>query len=201
MDWYKIPEINYEMFLSLSKPLYEILEGKKSPKSEPDVFAKECLKSFKDQSEDDWKKYHRSIQIERTWTMEWGKFHQNLMGSFPGWNNYKQGHETGCDIGKEDGTCVAEIKNNTNTMNSDSLKSVQRKLNKQKELGKRVILIVVNGDIRHRNIDGIEWMSGRQFYEEVTGRASFWSDLLYTATYCFKTFKTFDELKYHLRTV
>jgi hypothetical protein len=193
--WYKIPEINKVSYLSLIKPLYHIIEGKKVSKSEPDPFAQQAWMSFHNLPVAGWEYEHKKIQSERAWTMSWGDFHQNLMGLFPGWTNYKRGHVTGCDIGKEDGTCVVEVKNNTNTMNSSSKESVLRKLNKQKELGKRAVLVYINGDIKQSVKDGIEIMSGKTFYKELSGRVTFIDDLLSTTDETFKQYKTFEALK------
>jgi len=200
-SWYKIPEINKDTYLSLIRPLYDIIEGKKISKSEPDLFAKQGWMNFHNINEEQWEYENNKIQIQRAWTMAWGYFHQNLMGTFPGWENYKKGHITGCDIGKEDDTCVAEIKNNINTMNSDSKKSVMKKLKKQKDLGKRSILVIINGNIKSSVKDGIETMSGKQFYEELSGRLSFMDDILSTTNESLKLYKTFESLTISLEIV
>ena len=44
--WYKILEIHTDTYLNLMKPLYDILEGKKVSKSEPDPFSKQGWISF-----------------------------------------------------------------------------------------------------------------------------------------------------------
>lgn len=201
LNWYVIPEINKETYLRLVKPLYDIIEGKKLSKSEPDQFAQHGWILFHNMKRDEWEHEHKKIQIERAWTMAWGDFHQNFMGSFPGWINYKKGHPTGCDIGKEDGTCVVEVKNNTNTMNSSSKESVLKKLKKQHGLGKRSLLVVINGDIKKSVKDGIETISGRQFYEELSGKPTFIDDILSTTNETFKRYKTFEALKTALESV
>jgi hypothetical protein len=193
--WYKIHEIPKETFLALVNPLYDILECKKISKSEPDPFAQEVWKSFHNMTSEDWENDHKKIRSERAWTMALGDFHQGLMGSFPGWTNHGRGHATGCDIGKEDNTCVAEVKNNTNTMNSGSKESVLKKLKRQTELGKRGLLIIVNGDTTSSVKDGIETISGRRFYEELSGRTNFMDDLLTTLNQAVVHYKTFDSLK------
>jgi hypothetical protein len=200
-SWYKIPEINKETYLSLVKPLYEIYEGKKLSKSEPDMFAQQGWISFYNMKSEEWHHEHKKTQIERASTMAWGDFHQNLMGSFPGWINYKKGHITGCDIGNENNTCVAEIKNNTNTMNSSSKESVLKKLKKEKDLGKRALLVIINGDIKQSVKDGIETISGRQFYGELSGRPNFMDDILSTTNETFNKYKTFEALKLALEIV
>ena len=80
-------------------------------------------------------------------------------------------------------------------MNSSSKESVIRKLKKQKDLGKRALIVVINGDINHSIKDGIETISGRKFYEELSGRPTFIDDLLSTTNETFNQFKTFEALK------
>ncbi len=194
IEWYKIPEIPYKTFIELVKPMYDILENKKESKSEIDIFAKESLKSFSDSSEEDWVNEQLMIQKSRKWSMCWGEFHQSLMGSFEGWENYKTGHSSGCDIGKKDGSCIAEIKNNINTMNSSSKESVIAKLKKQKSEHTRAILVIINGDIKKKIEEDIEWISGKEFYEELSGRPNFMDDLLETVKHMFKTYKKYQDL-------
>uniref|UniRef100_A0A6C0DZQ4 Restriction endonuclease n=1 Tax=viral metagenome TaxID=1070528 RepID=A0A6C0DZQ4_9ZZZZ len=194
ISWYKIPEIKIKVFITLIKPLYDIIEGKKIQKSEPDIFAQELWMALYNMTNEEWEKEHKKIQIERVWTMALGIFHQNIMGSFDNWENYKKGHKSGCDIGKIDGSCIAEIKNNINTMNSSSKESVLKKLKKQKELNKRTLLVIVNGDIKNYVKDGIEFISGRMFYNELSGRSNFMDDLLLTLTECFIHYKTYNAL-------
>jgi hypothetical protein len=199
--WYKIPEIDIRIFVSLLKGLYEVLEEKNKPKSEEDVFARECWSSYYDITKEEVDEERKRVQKEKAFTMNLGYFHQDLMGSFSGWENYKKGHETGCDVGKTDGTCVAEVKNNKNTMNSSSQESVLNKLKRQKELGKRAILVIVNGGIPQKEKDGILWMSGLDFYTELSGRAEFFDDLRLTLSYVFKNYKTYSSLTTFLETL
>jgi hypothetical protein len=194
LEWYKIPEIPYKKFIELVKPMYDILENKKESKSEIDIFAKESLKSFSDSSEEEWVNEQLMIQKSRKWSMCWGEFHQSLMGSFEGWENYKVGHSSGCDIGKKDGSCIVEIKNNINTMNSSSKESVLNKLKKHKTEDVRVILVIINGDIKKKIEDDVEWINGKDFYHELSGRLSFMDDLLETVKYMFKTYKKYEDL-------
>lgn len=194
-EWYKIHEVNKNTFLELIRSLYDVIEGKKVSKSESDFFAQQTWLSFHNMTIEEWEREHKKIQLERAWTMAWGDFHQNLMGSFPGWINYKKGHATGCDIGNEDKQCIAEVKNNVNTMNSSSRESVLNKLKKQSQLGKRALLVIINGDIRKNVKDGVETINGKQFYEELSGRQDFMDDLLETLKQSFSRYKTFESLK------
>lgn len=193
-DWYKINEIPLQTYIALLKDIYTVLENKNKPKSEEDIFARTCWSSYYDITLDDLDEERKRIQKEKAFTMKLGDFHQHLMGSFSDWEDYGIGHETGCDVGKTDGTCIAEVKNNTNTMNSSSQESVMNKLKKQVELGKRAILVIVNGDIKQKNKDGVIWMSGRDFYKELSGRDDFFNDLLSTLQYTFANYKTYNEL-------
>lgn len=196
----KIPEVPQKTLVPLLKPFYDILEGRKVSKSEPDRFAEQCWMSYHGLSKEDWERQHKIIQINKAWTMSWGNFHQSLMGSFPGWEDLKTGHETKCDIWKQDKTCVAEVKNNKNTMNSGGNESVMKKLKAQVALGRRTVLVVVNGDIPHVVVDGVEKMNGKDFYAELSGRETFFEDLLSTLKEIFATFKTYEQLKKSLDT-
>lgn len=200
MSWYRIAEIPRNRFLELIHPIYNILEEKKKSKSKEDPFTKAMFMSFYNQTEEEWKEHITIIQKQRAITMAWGIFHQQLMASFPGWEDYKTGHSSGCDIGRNDGTCVAEVKNNTNTMNADSKKSVMRKLLAQAQRAKRAILVIVNGRTPNKTYEnGIEKISGKLFYEELSGRKTFMKDLEYTIAECFKRFKNFEQLENSLR--
>lgn len=194
-SWYTIPQLNFHTFVSIVKPLYDIKDGKKHSKSEPDAFAKECWMAANNISNEDWERLHKHIQCERAWTMEMGNLHQNIMGSLPGWKNLMRGHSTGCDISSDDETVIGEIKNNINTMNSSSKEAVINKLKKQAALGKRTLLIIVNGDTPHKMVDGVEYISGRMFYAEASNNPTFYDDLLYTLKECFKTCPQYEELR------
>jgi hypothetical protein len=59
-----------------------------------------------------------------------GDFHQKLLGGVKGWVDLGVGDESKVDLKKEDNTIFIELKNKYNTVNSDSLNSVRRKLEK-----------------------------------------------------------------------
>jgi len=59
-----------------------------------------------------------------------GDFHQKLLGGVSGWTDLGVGDETKVDLKKDDNTIFLELKNKYNTVNSDSLASVRRKLEK-----------------------------------------------------------------------
>lgn len=59
-----------------------------------------------------------------------GDFHQKLLGGVSGWTDLGVGNDTKVDLKKDDNTVFMELKNKYNTVNSDSLSAVRRKLNK-----------------------------------------------------------------------
>lgn len=196
---YRIPEIPSSKFLLAIKPLYSILEGTHISKSKDDPFTKSAIVKYCGMSDSDYRNRQTIIQKERAISMSIGRFHQMIIGSFRGWNDYGIGHSTGCDIGSDDGMIVGEVKNNEHTMNSDGKKQVLAKLRLQKDLGKRVLLVIINGNISHTVKDGgVEWISGRTFYQELSGRADFMDDLLLTFEGCIEKFKTYAELEANL---
>ena len=192
---YRIPEIPIKNYLDLVSPLYDIMEGRHLSNSETDKFTQEGWMLFHDISKEEWEHEQKIIQMRRAFTMAWGAFHQGIIGSFEGWVNYPKGHPTGCDCGNKDDTCTVEAKNAVNTMNSGSKESVMKKLKIQKALGKRAVLVQINSKMPKTVKDGIETISGRDFYKELSGRENFMDDLLSTTNESFRRYKTFDALK------
>lgn len=105
--------------------------------------------------------------------MKMGDFHEELAGCFPGYLNLKQGHATGCDVGREDETEYQEWKNADNTMNSGSLFAVSTKLAKLVKDGVRATLVIVNGRRKPKVPTGVRVLLGREAYAELSGRESF----------------------------
>ena len=69
-------------------------------------------------------------QYDKTSGGRIGDFHQKLLGGVKGWTDLGVGDETKVDLKKNDYTIFIELKNKYNTVNSDSLASVRRKLEK-----------------------------------------------------------------------
>jgi hypothetical protein len=192
---YSILEIPREKFYPLMKPMYDIYEGRKTFKSELDPFMKQSYMSFGGMTEEQYEKELEIIQRWKALTMSWGNFHQKIIGLFPDWEDYKTGHSTKCDNGRRDGTAVVEVKNHVNTMNSGGKETVFKNLEVQIALGKRALLVIINGNFetkKHEN--GIEEISGKNFYNELSGREDFMKSLLETVKSIFATYKTYDEL-------
>lgn len=59
-----------------------------------------------------------------------GDFHQKLLGGVNGWIDLGVGDESKVDLKKGDNTIFIELKNKYNTVNSDSLSAIRRKLEK-----------------------------------------------------------------------
>ena len=133
-------------------------------------------------------------------SMAWGYFHQYLIGSFPAYETLPNGTDTGLDVKSLDGTEYIEVKNKQNTMNSDIGKQVIKKLLEWKDGNpeKYPILIMINckGKApRYGAPKEIEVMNGKQGYEHISARKTFYDDLLETLKYIFKNFKTYKQLQ------
>jgi hypothetical protein len=60
--------------------------------------------------------------------MKQGEIMQIIIGNFPGWTDLGIGHKTGLDCIKEDNSCIMELKNRYNTVNSGGTKFLCDKL-------------------------------------------------------------------------
>ena len=60
--------------------------------------------------------------------MKTGELWQSILGSYPGWIDLKQGHESGLDVMNPSRKIAMEIKNRTNTDNASSRKANLDKL-------------------------------------------------------------------------
>jgi hypothetical protein len=189
-----IPEIPFPSFLELLNPIYKRMSMAMESKSEEDPLFRMVFQASQGMSDEEFDHFWKQQQMAKRLQMAMGDFHQHLMGLFEGWDDYKQGHETKCDIGKKDGSIICEIKNNINTMNSDSQARVIQKLQKQVQQGKEARIIIVNGNIARKEKDGIVWMSGREFYQEQSGRADFMQSVQQTMFHVFSTYDTIDSL-------
>jgi hypothetical protein len=61
---------------------------------------------------DDWLKKERARQVQKTVQNKIGEFHQNILGSLPGWQRL----DKGVDVCSESRQIIAEIKNKYNTV-------------------------------------------------------------------------------------
>ncbi|MEK6924059.1 MAG: Eco47II family restriction endonuclease [Candidatus Micrarchaeota archaeon] len=77
---------------------------------------------------DAWLQNEAIRQRDKTLNNRIGEFHQMLLGKVNGWEDLGIGNASKVDLRKRDSTVFIELKNKFNTVNSDSLASVRRKL-------------------------------------------------------------------------
>lgn len=91
-----------------------------------DPFAALFSITYNDISLDDWNKLEKERQAQKSIQNAIGEFHQNLLGSFHGWDNPGRGGSV--DLISEDKRIIAEVKNKYNTMNSSAAAETYNKL-------------------------------------------------------------------------
>jgi hypothetical protein len=109
-----------------------------------------------------------------------GKFVQEVLGSFPGWESLGEGHETGLDLFNESKGIYIELKNRYNTDNASAKAKNLEKLARQAQNGYRAIYGVVNDkttsgqkkSIQVEDIE-IEYLSADKLFKEITGMNDF----------------------------
>jgi hypothetical protein len=191
MEWYKIPEIRFSDYVECLKDVYAAREAPITViTDERDPFT-QAVMPFD---------VEREIfrQREKNVSMKLGYFHQKLAGKFPGYKTLKDGHESGLDVIKEDGTELWEWKNRHNTMNSGSAKSVEQKLSDALAKGMKAFLVQVNCPngrvIRYKMPEAIRILNGKQAYAYISGREDFFEDLQSTIAATFTKF-TWSEIR------
>jgi hypothetical protein len=196
-SWYKIPEITISNFIKCCEPIYKVLEEKNKSKTLEDPFLKTILCNYYPSF--DWDSAEKARLKQKVLEMKMGDFHEELLGKLPGWETLEQGHESGMDVRKIDESIYIECKNKYNTCNADGLKEVHQKLQKIKNQGKRAIFVQINCPDNKVNKSyssaDAEILTGEQIYTLLSGRNTFYSDLLTTIEYVFKTFTSIQSLK------
>jgi Eco47II restriction endonuclease len=202
MSWYKIGDkIQFEIFHFLLQPIYETLEKSRKSRSSDDPFLKTVLISHKRWNQSQWEEHEIDRLHYKLLEMLIGKFHESLIGKFDGYENLQQGDESGCDVRKKDCSEYFEIKNRNNTMNSDSGKSVIVKLTKLSNQGKLAVLVEINCPndrvTRFGTHQQVQVWNGAKMYAYISGRPTFFSDLIDTLGEAFRRFTTYNELLYN----
>lgn len=196
--WYTIPEIPTAGFLRAVKPLYDCLEDKKKPSGGDDIFLKSILAAHSGMTQAQWEAAEAARRHQKLLEMKMGDFHEEILGLFAGYTCLPLGHATGCDVMKDDGSEVLEVKNRDNTMNSGSAESVVRKLTAMAESGRKAVLVLINCTAkkvpRFQAPASVDVVSGRDAYARLSGRATFFDDLNKTVSECFARYKTHAEL-------
>ena len=186
-SWYTLPLIPLASFISIMEPFYDILEGRHVSKSEIDpIFDALCPLTPEEKL--------RSQKIKAL-QMGCGNIHEEVMGRLPGMRMFKNGHSSGCDVGTLDCSWVIELKNHVNTMNGGGRKTVESTLVKQRGLGRRATLCIVNGAFEKKVLaSGAEEISGRQLYAELTGIPDYFDQLIGTVHLVFDKYETYAAL-------
>ena len=198
-SWYIIHEIPFHDYIQCLQSIYEVLEERNESKPSPDPFLKTILAAHGGLTGAQWDAAEARRLYEKRLSMKMGDFHEELMGKFSGYENLPQGHETGTDVRKKDNTEFLEVKNRDNTMNADSAKSVVHKLTKLVNDGKRAILVLVNSNKktlpRFKAPAAVRVINGKQAYTYLSGRDSFYDDLLATLAETFRRYPTYALLQ------
>lgn len=196
-DWYKTTEVTAKDFIACCEPIYKVLEEQNKSKTVEDPFLKAILSSYMPSF--DWEVAEKARLKQKVLEMKMGNFHEELLGKLPGWETLPVGHKTGMDVRKLDDSIFLEVKNKYNTCNADGLKQVNDKLNRLRATGKRAIFVQINcpeGEVcRSYSTPDTEILNGKQIYTMVSGRETFYSDLLGTVTHVFAHYETLTSLK------
>jgi len=196
-SWYKINEIPLCEFIKCCMPIYNILEDKYQPKSHIDPFLKSVLMGSA--ANDEWNIIEKARLRRKNLEMKLGYFHEELMGKFDGYYTLPNGHHTGCDVMKKDESVIFEVKNRDNTVKGSDGKHIISMLKKHKADGKKAVFVQINcpdGKVNRYGDTAFDiyiW-NGKEVYEFLSGRETFFEDLLSTVDYVFSNYKTFDKL-------
>jgi hypothetical protein len=203
--WYCIPEILPSDFIECCKPIYYVLEEKNESKSSEDPFLKVVLMGQYGMTNEQWQNAEKARIKQKVLEMKMGYFHENLMGKFPEWETLHTGHATGCDVQKKDGSVIIELKNRDNTVKGSDGKHIITCLEKHKAAGKKTIFAQINcpkGKVKRFGASAdMDIWNGQQVYAFISGRESFFDDLLKTVGYVFSNCNSLAELKTALEIV
>ena len=156
-EWYTLPEIPWEQFVACKNVvrIYSIRQGKACDSlTKEDPFVRACYPHLND---DEFMEHMVAACKPRQYAQVIGNLHTEVAGLIPGFLDdktvesrrktepalYPKDFMLGCDLIKEDRTEIYEFKNNVNTMNSDSKKSVHSKLQAAAEKGFAAFLVRV----------------------------------------------------------
>jgi len=198
-NWYCIPEILPSDFIGCCKPIYSVLEEKNESKSSEDSFLKAVLIGQYSMTNEQWQSAEKARLKQKVLEMKMGDFHEELMGKFPEYETLPTGHPTACDVQKKDESVIIEVKNRDNTVKGSDGKHIITCLQKHKDAGKKAIFAQINCPKGKVNRFGgsaeMDIWNGKQVYAFLSGRESFFDDLLKTFQYVFANYKSLTELK------
>lgn len=200
--WFHIGDkISAEDFLQSCTPLYTVLEGNHKSKSNEDPFMKAVLMGNHAMTKEDWETAEKVRLTQKVLEMKMGDLHEEVAGKFAGYETLPTGHSTGVDVQKKDGTVVIELKNRDNTVKGSDGKHIIALLERHADEGKTAIFAQINcpkGKVNRFGASAkskVVFMNGQQLYAFLSGRESFYDDLLRTVGHTFSTYKTLAELK------
>ncbi len=117
--------ISDEDFLTHVKKVLDVgmakqqLANKTFYKNVIDPFGPIFEAAVNDISIEDWKKFEKSRQAQKTLQNAIGDFHNDILGSVEGWSKLEKGNEI--DLIKDDLSIIAEVKNKYNTVSGGKL--------------------------------------------------------------------------------
>ncbi len=204
-NWYKIKEIDIKKYILYISEIYKHfdicnedfeLENKKE-----DIFLKTILMNKNNWNEEDWINYEKNRILQKNLEIKIGYFHENIASSIKNYSKIIQKERTKnnkiphCDIINHELNEIFEIKNKENTLNSDSRRSVFEKLKSYSSQNIKSYLVYINKwSKKSKNNDKVVILSGKEFYNKIANRNTFYDDLLDTITYTFLHFKSIDDL-------
>lgn len=169
-----VPEIEKEWLEEQFKTVLKELDSGDHTVSEPDAFS-DALGG---------EKYHNFKPVAKSmknFAMKIGFLHQAIAGQLPGWDDLGVGE--GVDVRSNDGTVNFFLKNKANTWNSSSKAQELSKVDELIRVEKKAYAVLINSKSKSRDSRIID---GKKFYEIVSGRETFFDDLL-------KTFRSYQE--------
>jgi len=197
-SWYRIPEIPFRDYVDTLTMIYDVFEENTKQTTDEDIFLKTIMTNrFNVQTQ--WHDLLQHRKFEKRLTMRLGKLHETLSGKITGYEKCPPRHARKCDVRKNDDSEYFELKNKYNTMNSESSKQVHLKLRQLMDSGKQAFLVLINCR-QGRKVprfsfhSGIHVINGKQFYQRLSGRETFYNDLLRTLAYTFQHYKIYSDL-------
>lgn len=171
-----VPEIDEEWLKQQFKTILRELETCDYTVNEPDIFS-DALGG---------ERYHGmkpAAKAMKNFAMKIGFLHQAIAGQLPGWNDLGVGE--GVDVRSDDQQVNFYIKNKANTWNSSSKAQELSKVDELINNGKTAYAVLINSKRKSKDPRIID---GKEFYRIVSGRETFFNDLL-------KTFESFNLKK------
>lgn len=188
-DWNKLGDIILkDEFVKSVLVLYDKRDQTPCVTKYPDLFLEAIFFSLR--SQDDIHKRRHVV------SMKLGDFHCHVASLFPGFiceERFKQNKKNAkrrFDLVNHDLKIVIEMQNNYHTKPQSSKKATEGDLNNLTENYNKYVCIVNNATHNCHFQNGIRYISGQYMYEMVTGKPSFFNDLLTTITNLFQRFST-----------